>query len=365
MDSNRSTNDTKQNLRNILFGYYIQYNKLKELVDTAFADKRTPKCMDIYIDVFDMLKQIYGREVYADKQYTIVSGVINLAAHMRGFFRTRYNLPTRIFLVYGKNSTVNHKNFYYTFGDDSYKETVNYEKNKEIIESQLQMVKILCAYIPDVYYVERQTMFSMFVYDNILKNKLARNNILSIVITKSLYAYQIPALTNNFSSCVALFRPKKYNGQDMSFPVYGSNVLYNYYSSITSAKTLEYLSDFDPGLLPVLMTMTGLKQYNVNAIMSTTSAVKALHDALSSPYMLNAHSMNTSNLYKALNLMCIDETNFDFRFKAIDLEYQHMIYIHMPEYIDNTWNVNFNDPETVKEINNKYFFDNPLDLNSL
>lgn len=361
MDSNRSTNDTKQNLRNILFGYYIQYNKLKELVDSAFAYDRTPECMDVYIDVFDMLKQIYGREVYADKQYTIVSGVINLAAHMRNFFRTRYNLWTRIFLVYGKNSTVNHKNFYYTFGDDSYKETINYERNKEFIESQLQMVKILCAYIPDVYYVERQTMFSMFVYDNILKNKLGRKNRLPIVITKSLYAYQIPALTK-----AALFRPKKYNGEDMSFPVYGDNVLYNYYSNISSKKTLEYLSKINPDLLSILMTMTGLKQYNVNAIMNTTSAVSSLYNAISSPYVLNKHTLSSKGVYKYLNISnFIDEANFDFRYKAIDLEYQWIIYTHMPEYIDHTWNVNFNDPETVKEINNKYFFDNPLDLESL
>ena len=37
----------------------------------------------------------------------------------------------------------------------------------------------------------------------------------------------------------------------------------------------------------------------------------------------------------------------------------------MAESKDISWLINLNDPDTVKDINNKYFIDNPLDLNAL
>ena len=113
MNENRSINDIRQNLESILFGYYIKYTKLQELVGAAFANSAPSNSIDIYVDIFDMLKPIYGKDIYADKQYVIVSAVINLAAHLRGYFRKYHHMYTRIFLVYADNSTNNHKQFYY------------------------------------------------------------------------------------------------------------------------------------------------------------------------------------------------------------------------------------------------------------
>ena len=210
MNENRSINDTRQNLESILFGYYIKYNKMQELVGAAFANAAPSNSIDIYVDIFDMLKQIYGKNIYANKNFVVTVAVVNLAAHIREYFRTRHRMWSRIFLVYADNSTDNHKRFYQGFGDDSYKTTIDFDKNNQFIMSQLELVKILAAYIEDVYFVTKKTMFPMFVYDNIIKNP----NIPAIIITKNTYAYQIPAFTNN----TAVFRPKKYAGEDAVAP---------------------------------------------------------------------------------------------------------------------------------------------------
>ena len=110
MNENRSINDIRQNLESILFGYYIKYTKMQELVEQAFANSAPSNSIDIYVDIFDMLKPIYGKDIYADKQYVIVSAVINLAAHLRGYFRRTHRVDTKVYLIYGgTNSDVQEK----------------------------------------------------------------------------------------------------------------------------------------------------------------------------------------------------------------------------------------------------------------
>lgn len=359
MYGNRSIDDTRQNLESILYGYYIKYTKMKELVEQAFLNTPQSDCIDIYVDVFDMLKPIYSKDIYSDKQYTIVSSVINLAAHLRQYFRRYHNMWTRIYFVYADNSTDNHKRFCNEFGNDDYRATLNYSRNNELILSQLELVKILVAYIEDVYFIRKNTMFPMFTYDNILKNP----TIPAIILTKNNYAYQIPALVPN----TAVFRPRKYAGEDTSFAVYGLNVLYQYYSGITSAKTLEYISLISPQYLSLLMALTGNNQFNLHATVSSTVAIRILSEAIMSGKLLNSHTADVDYIYSVLSdlFKYIDATNFKFRYNACDIIYQHLLYTQMPEALDYTWVVNFKDPNTVQDINNRYFIDNPLDLNSL
>lgn len=359
MNENRSIDDTRQNLESILYGYYIKYTKMKELVDQAFLNTPQSNCIDIYVDIFDMLKPIYSKEIYTNKQYTIVSSVINLAAHLRHFFRKYYNMWTRIYLVYADDSTNNHKQFCPEFGDDSYKSTLNYSRNNEFITSQLELVRILAAYIEDVYFVKKYSMFPMFVCDNIMKN----NNIPAIILTKNTYAYQIPATLPN----TAVFRPRKHVAEDTSFAVYSNNVLYAYYSNITGVKTLEYLRNINPEHLGLLMSLTGNNQFNLRSSVSSTVAIRILYEAIIGGKVLNAHASDTDYIYRAIPDISkyIDNQRFNCRYKACDIVYQRLLYTQMPESIDYTWMVNFKDPNTVQDINNRYFVDNPLDLNSL
>ena len=61
----------------------------------------------------------------------------------------------------------------------------------------------------------------------------------------------------------------------------------------------------------------------------------------------------------------IDKTSFLNRWRCIDVIYQHMMYNTLAESQDNSWLINLRDPNGVKEVNDKYFIKNPLDLNRL
>lgn len=359
MNGNRSIDDTRHNLESILYGYYIKYNKMKELVDQAFASTPQTNCIDIYVDVFDMLKPIYSKDIYANKQYIIVSSVINLAAHLRNYFRKYHGMWTRIYLVYADDSIGNHKRCYNGFGDDEYRNTLNYNKNNEFITSQLELVKILAAYIEDVYFIRKNTMFPMFVYDNIIKNM----NVPVIILTKNNYSYQIPVLIPN----TVVFRPRKHHSEDTSFAVFNRNALFQFYNNITSNKTLEYMTKINPQHLSLLMSLTGNSKFNLSSTVSSTVAIRILYEAIVSGKILNSHISDIDYVYSVIPGLSkyINCDTLKNRYNACDLYYQHLLYTQMPESLDYTWLVNFKDPATVQDINNRYFVDNPLDLNSL
>lgn len=351
--------DKKINLSSLLLSYFIKYERMLQMVEYSLGDASC-NVIDVYIDLYDILKPIYTTAVFANSKFLIVSSMINLAAHIREYFRSRHRLYTRIYLVYGASIATQHKLFHPTFGDDAFRQTVNYEKNHSFIQSQLQLLQILCGYIPDVYYIKRDADFSMFVYDNIIKND---PNIPVIILTKSKYVYQIPAILPH----VKIFRPKKHLGVDSSYVVSAPYVFGTLYSKISNEQTLSYLSRINPALCSAMMSITGLPSYGINSVMNVTTASKNIYSAIVNNQIVNDYNSDINHLYNNLPELQkkIDAVSFANRFKAIDLIYQHRIYNSTSEARDITWYINLDDPQTIKEINNKYFIDDPLDLNSL
>ena len=320
------------------------------------------KQVNVYVDLFNMLEPLYTREITANKKYTIVSSIINLAAHIRQYFWKRQYCTTRIYLVYGEDTSLNHRQFYQSFGDTKYRETIDFPRKHQIVSSQLEMVKILAAYIPEVYFVKRTTNFAMFVYNDLVVND-KNNTIAPVVITKSKYAYQLPSIFPK----VKIFRPKKSKDGDSSYVITSRTVFRHFFKNINAQTTLERFNVLHPALLSLMITLTGLPSYNFNTLMNATMASKLVIDAISNNRIINNYNSDIDYVYNSLIGIdkYIDPTTFKYRFNAVDLSTQYRIYNSSSESRDITWLINLNDPETVREINDKYFYDNPLDLNSL
>lgn len=351
--------DYKVDVEQLLYSYYIKYNRLLDITNVAFKDADpNSRSISIYIDLYDMLKPLYTTNIYANKQLLIVSSVINLAAHMRHYFWSRHRLNTKIYLVYGENITDNHTCYYNGFGSDDTKSLLHYDKIKSVIESQLEMIKILCAYIYDVYLIRKQTDFSMFTYSNIKINPQEN----AVIITKSKYAIQIPALCPN----AVIYRPKKSNGVDVSYFINHNNSLGMMFNKIQSKETYNKLLTINPKLLSVLLTMNGLPSCRLLTLMNITSSVNRLYKGIQEGKIINDYNTDIMYVHKALNLHDkIDVDNFKYRFYAVDLQFQHIMYYNSLEAKDFTWKINLNDPSNIKYINDKYFVNNPLDLQSL
>ena len=349
--------DFRVNLESSLLMYYIKYDQLNELMKNVELFQNTDH-IDIYIDIYNMLKKVYLPNSFATKKLSIVSSVINLAAHYRGYFRTRYKLWTKIYLVYGTEETDNHRRYYMGFSSRS-EDALNHQEVKADIKSQLELVRILCGYIEDVYYIHRRTDFTMFTYDNICKSP--KNPV--IIITKSKYAYQLPALIKD----AYIFRPKKTKDGDCSYCIKFSNSLVKYYSNINSNLLLEKISNINPNLMSIMIVLNGCAERKVPSVMNINRSVNAVLTAIHNNRILNGYNTDIDYMYTMLVDIhgIIDRESFKMRFRAVDLVYQHRLYMSQMESRDMTWLINLHDARTVQNINNQYFADNPLDLNNL
>ena len=345
--------DYKVDLESILYSYFIKYGSLIGLLNPLIIC-RDPNKIDIYIDIYNFIKPVYIKPIISSKKFVIVSQIINLAAHIRGFFRSRYNIPTRIFLVYANETSISHRQYLADFGDDAYKFTLNYNEIHSIVQSQLSLLKILVAYINEVYYIEKTVDFSTFVYSHSAECP----DRLTFAITKNSYAYQLPAMNPN----IYLLRPKKNAGLVGHY-----YAITKYYGSVNSKIIKENLCKIPPQLLSIMMTLTGIKDNKVKKICNVTSASSIMVKAINNNQIYIGHNSDIEYVYKSLP--CIDKLvsleDFKNRFLAIDLLYQRVLYDNSIEFMDISWRVDYYDPETVKNINNNYFIDNPLDLNNL
>lgn len=354
-------NDIKFEAQSILFGYYIKFNKLMELTDTTFGrDEKYSKSntVDIYIDLYNMMLPLYRSDIYSSKQKVVTASIINLAAHMRDYYWSRHRVNTRIYLIYADDTTFNHRQFYANFGNEKHKEALNYDRMNEIIESQLSLVKIICGYLYGIYYVRRSSDFTMFTFDEICKNP----NTPSIVLTKSSYAYQLPALCDN---CV-LFRPQKFKGDDTSYAITNADGVMRYCDKVTNQKALENMTKLNSGLLSLVMALTKLSSKNVLSLFNTSTAINKIYDAIKNNKILNGYNSDIDYVYNNLDISNkIDPVTFKYRFNAIDLAFQHRLYINSAESKDMSHLIDLEDRNAVHYINNKYFQDNPLNLEVL
>ena len=77
------------NPKNILYGYYIKYQKLMELTLEEFRNTSNASAtkVNIYIDLYDMLYSLYTSKVNIRDTFDISSTIINLVAHLRGYYK--------------------------------------------------------------------------------------------------------------------------------------------------------------------------------------------------------------------------------------------------------------------------------------
>ena len=351
----------KVDIESVLYSYYIRYDRLWEINQYILQPISKVECVDVYIDLYNMLKKIYGIELGSKSNFSITSSIINIAAHIRGYYRTRHKMWTRIFLVYGDESNLNHRQFYQNFNGNVDRTTYGFAHTDNMVQSQLELVKILAAYIPDVYFIRRNSDFTMFTVDNIMNSPETK---LNIIITKSTYAYQIPAI---IGPKAVIFRPSKYKGEDRSIYVSCSNVFPAYFRKVNRDDVLARFYSYHPSLLSLFIILNGCKDKNVTSLTNINRSSSMVSDAIDHGRMQNKYSGMTDMLYSALvgiNVL-IDPMGFDYRFKAIDILYQHMVYKNTIESQDYSWKIDLNDPITVRNINNQYFINNPLDLNNL
>lgn len=352
----------------IMYGSYIRYDKMYELTKYAFYGKTDSNDVNIFIDVYSILKSLYSRGLNfeVDDYCCISSCIINLAIHLRAYFETRHGVNSTIFIIYGGARV---KNCLETLPDYNAKNIIAEESNsflKDLIQSDLNVVNIICPYLQDIYcIIDYENEFST-IASHLIDTLNAQNpNSITpnIIYSRDMLSYQLVA----FKPRTFLYRVKKKFNMDCSWVVTKSN-LYDVYRYNEIGNTKHTECGLDVLMLSVFLSIAGVKSRNISSIKSSATTIRILEDAVNSGIFFNGYNSN-SIFYHGQDIFNrifdpVTSQNIMNRFKCIDLPYQTSIYastIKSKEIMKSI--INLYSPDEVRAINNKYFQKYPLDLN--
>lgn len=341
----------------VIYGYYIRYDNLRLIINCNFPNSNADEVF-IYIDLRNILMSV-GRYI-SDNQLNInnplvlTSGIINMVAHYRQFFMSRYNCKTTIFIIDSADNVVADK---YIKGFQKSKLNGNiaklYDMNKPFLEN-------LCKYIYNVQY--EYTNYD-FATKAIALNKIEnKKEYPAFLITKDVFSYQAASIKD-----IYVLRPKKKDGDSSIFISFVNN-LYEYYRSVSSSpmrplvpskrlSMLMALSRVPTRAIPSLFTLP-----NAFNIVSNTDKDFGIDPIWDIDKYLDTMIQCIDNRGKVRPDMFVEIKN---RYMACDAISQVVAYNLSTEAKLYNGIVNLYDPNSVKHINNEYFQSCPLDLNVL
>lgn len=363
------------NPKNILYGYYIKYQKLMELTLEEFRNTSNANAtkVNIYIDLYDMLYSLYTSKVDIRDTFDISSTIINLVAHLRGYYKRSHMVDTKIYLVYGAtNSSMQDKLIFGGYNRKGRDIILENPKINKSISEVFNHLEILCKYIDQVYFIKVNDFdTATIIFDRVLKEEAENPAIPNIVITKSLYAYQIPAYTVN----TRIFRPLKSKGTDNSYIINKSNCIYAYFFDRSSGNTElseelnNIIQTLNPEIINLLMTLAGIRTRGVKPILNITSSLRELQKMIDNRLIINGYNSildYPTNVYTMNPAMINNKVEISSRFRGLDLRLQHMAFLQSVYFqsIDQSI-IDLIDDEGFRHIAGKYYKDNPIDINNL
>lgn len=356
------------NASDILYGSFIKYDRLFEMTKFAFYGKTDSTEVNVYIDVYSILRSLYTRssKMMIIDSYSIASCLINLAIHLRAYFETRHGTYARIFIVYGgsriKGYTDNIPQIY-NFKNIQMEESDTYLR--DLIKDNLEVVKILCPYLQDIFAVVDYTNEFNPIVSSLIDMGVKQGIICpNIIYSKDPLSYQLVA----YKPKTFLYRPKRRANQDASWVVTKSGLYDNYrYGELELSKQFPTTLDFR--MFNVYQAISGVKSRSIPSIKNGNQTVKFLESAVEQNVFANGYNyVNIVNPIPSVidffNNNKVDYMRVIANYHAIDLQYQTSLYQCTPDYLGLTSSlINLYNPQEVRNINDKYFQKYPLDLN--
>lgn len=357
----------RSSIADMLYGSYIRYDRMYEMTKFAFYGKTDSESVNIFIDCYSMLRSLYkrGLNFQVEDSCVIASCLINLAIHIRAYFETRHHVSSKVYLIYGGARPLEAVvNFPYYNAKNILMEDSNFYL-QELIADNLNVMKVLCPYLFDIFFIEDNGSEFMTIASNVIDmNQKSGNKDPNIIYSKDDMCYQLVA----FKPYTFLYRPKKRLNMDNSWVV-TKTTLYDAYRQGELELTTQLGTSLSVELFSMYLAIAGIRSRNLPSIKNANSAIKILESAVASNIIPNGY--NHTIFYSNPNPFEIifGETKVDpalltNRYAAIDLKYQSMLYASSPKFILACSEIiNLYDPDEVKNINNVYFQRYPLDLN--
>lgn len=344
-------------ISNCIYGYYIRYDRLAQLINSEFYNSNATE-VNIYIDLRDILRHvdryIINSKIPITNAFVLTAGIINMVAHYRNFFATRYQCTSKFWIIDSVDNVIAKKMC------NEFSVTPLSTNMQQLYDTNIGFLELICQYINNVQ-CERTTVD--FVTKSISIDKIENKTGNPVfLITKDPFSFQACMYPN-----VYILRPKKNQTGDISALIKNENAVYWYMSEIS--KNPKIIEPIPVDQLGMLMALSRVPSRHLGTIFTLSSAQTILHNT----YVSDRSNQYIWDLNKFLDTMMrcnggriknIDQIRY--RYLACEVvRYQGTAYESLPE--SKTYNgiVNLYDPRGIQSINNEYFKSCPLDLNVL
>lgn len=346
-------------ISNCIYGYYIKYDRLAELINSEFYNS-TANEVNIYIDLRDIMRHvdryIINSKIPITNALVLTSGLINMIAHYRYFFATRYQCTSKFWIIDSIDNVIARKmcNEFYT--------TPLSTNMQQLYDTNMEFLGLLCQYINNAQYEKTEVDFvtkSLSIND--IEN---RNKYPVFLITKDPFSFQACMYPNAY-----VLRPKKNATGDVSVLITKNTAIFNYMREIS--KDIKTIVKIPIEQISMLMALSRVPSRHLKTIYNLKSTQIILHNT----YINMGTEKYIWDLDQFINIMANfnREKHFEkiadqvrYRYMACEsVRYQTNAYNLLPE--SKTYNgiVNLYDPRGIQSINNEYFKSCPLDLNVL
>lgn len=337
----------------------VRYERLAENIMTAFAGSEATT-LNIYVDIYSIIRSLYSKKHITDISHynDLTSCIINLCAHYREYFRKYLKVSTNIFLIASYNCCEMNRKLV-----NGYNKNIGISMNSnrgmtEFINYNSDLLGTLCPYLPDIHFIKTEYEASVVMHHIIEMEKLKGNDNPNLIISKDPYALQLVSLRGN----TAYLRPRKYHGDDTSFivgPLDNPDKINTFWRVFADMNGWRYDEIFvHPANISNVMALTAVPDREIKMVFNVKKAKQLIESTgVIIPTMQTIYDNSNISGKVALEIL-------NARYRAIDIPIQHAVFADTVESkmikIDN-----LSDPDAVKHINNKYFSENPLDLERL
>jgi len=355
-------NNVKVSIEQLMYKNFIKYDKLVEMVNIVFAGSNASS-VNIFIDVYSMVKILYKNPNILIEDYSsLTASIINLCAHLRDFFKTRYRTTSKIYIVASRNAPAMNILLYPSYNSGIKLTMSNMSSIDEMVVNNMNLLETLCPYLPDIFFIRGEYETGVYMYDIMCKNEMLGNTNPNIIITRDVYNFQLIPMREN----TVVFRPKKQSGGDLSYYLDKNNLFERFLIADRLVIAKNNIT-INPGLFTVFLSLSKLPERGIKSLFNTAKTMKILDEAVATFRLHNGYNSDMESVWNSIykdSFGSIGYSTFKSRFDVIDIQSQHYGFANSP-YSKKVVFPNLYDPETVKLINNKYFKKNPLDLNRL
>lgn len=352
---------------------FPKYNTLN-IANRVFSGSQANN-INIYLDAYQIIYSILSvPNISLNPVTSVVSSIINLCAHLRSYYRTAFSVESKIFIVYADGSFPLNTNLYMNYNSAFKTKCRNNPKIIELVNSNVMLLKELCKYLPDIYFIQRSVEPAVTIYDLINSEATKGNTNPNIIVSKDPHMCLLTSVIPNIDTVIfKLYKPIVANASNQEFihvTTFINSILnyFNFTHTISNINVINNLQEIDPMKLSLLVALTSSKNRNIKNLKNTNVAVAIVKDFIKSGVLGINLPYDIEKVYNSLPnnvTTIISKEAFINRWKALDVPFQHMIYKTLPESYDESWYVNLSDATAVKNINNRYFIHNPIDLNRL